>query len=419
MVFLAWAAQHINFRQLLAKRLDEASSDVVVVPVFNETGIQASTVAAAGAAGGHCYGNASTMYNCGPWAVVDLPPGWRSRAKFELDFALGCGNGPRDVDCPQWDHVVTAQVCAMVDGRPCDSMNDGVEFGRWVTTFSRGIGRWVTDVSALMPLLAGNSRRRGASGEELQQVNVTIMTVPWAGNQGAIPWTATLNLRFSEPVPPAHLLTRRDDSEPLLPLSVALPFYDNAKDTYTTPSNGIYTYFRWIPFNQSFNADYFSRPAAVDVPESASRAILTAVISGHGNDNNGCGEFCSTRHDFAINERYQGSVYHFDVFQGNPEGQYGCANGVSLGVTPNEYGTWLYGRDGWCNGREVGPRHLDVTEDLNYGTTNYLSYKGLWCPSANNCTDPDPQYNTQGAPDMMLRFYVTFYAPASVVLEEP
>ena len=77
MVFLAWAAQHINFRQLLAKRLDEASSDVVVVPVFNETGIQASTVAAAGAAGGHCYGNASTMYNCGPWAAVDLPPGWR------------------------------------------------------------------------------------------------------------------------------------------------------------------------------------------------------------------------------------------------------------------------------------------------------------------------------------------------------
>lgn len=219
-----------------------------------------------------------------------------------------------------------------------------------------------------------------------------------------------------------------DDGPPLaqqlLPLSVVLPFYDTAEDTYATPGNGIYTYFRWIPFNQSFNTAYFARPATFPVPATATRVRFTAVISGHGNDNNGCGEFCATRHVFTLNEDTDGSstdtgrsVFHFDVFQGSPEGRHGCADGVPFGVTPNEYGTWLYGRDGWCNGREVGPRHLDITRDVDFSrTANQISYRGLWCPTPDNCTDPDPSFNTQGAPEMMLRFYVTFYAPASVVL---
>lgn len=31
------------------------------------------------------------------------------------------------------------------------------------------------------------------------------------------------------------------------------------------------------------------------------------------------------------------------------------------GVVPNEHGTWLYGRGGWCDGQQVSPHVLDIT----------------------------------------------------------
>lgn len=33
--------------------------------------------------------------------------------------------------------------------------------------------------------------------------------------------------------------------------------------------------------------------------------------------------------------------------------QWGCADKVRQGVTPNEHGTWQFGRMGWCDGQEV------------------------------------------------------------------
>lgn len=44
----------------------------------------------------------------------------------------------------------------------------------------RGTGRWLTDVSPLLPLLDGN------------KCTLTMKTVPWA-----MPWVVSLNLRFS------------------------------------------------------------------------------------------------------------------------------------------------------------------------------------------------------------------------------
>ena len=34
------------------------------------------------------------------------------------------------------------------------------------------------------------------------------------------------------------------------------------------------------------------------------------------------------------------------------------------GSIPNEHGTWLYGRGGWCDGRQVDPWVIDVTGDI-------------------------------------------------------
>lgn len=72
----------------------------------------------------------------------------------------------------------------------------------------------------------------------------------------------------------------------------------------------------------------------------------------------------------------------------------GCAEEVDTGVTPNEYGTWLYGRDGWCNGRDVFPWIVDVTDDVADGTSasgsNTLSYTAVWCPNATYFEPPNP-----------------------------
>ena len=61
---------------------------------------------------------------------------------------------------------------------------------------------------------------------------------------------------------------------------------------------GIESVFQWIFFNQSYNTLF--PPFAFSVP-NGSRVLLMATISGHGNDNTGCGEFCATEHRFSVN----------------------------------------------------------------------------------------------------------------------
>ncbi len=48
------------------------------------------------------------------------------------------------------------------------------------------------------------------------------------------------------------------------------------------------------------------------------------------------------------------------------DNQLGCADKVPYGVEPNEHGTWLYGRDGWCDGQDVKPWIIDVTSQVSY-----------------------------------------------------
>ena len=56
---------------------------------------------------------------------------------------------------------------------------------------------------------------------------------------------------------------------------------------------------------------------------------------------------------------------------------YGCANQVPIGVVPNQYGTWIHGRGGWCPGQEVIPWTANITDDLVMGGENTLAYRGL------------------------------------------
>lgn len=79
----------------------------------------------------------------------------------------------------------------------------------------------------------------------------------------------------------------------------------------------------------------------------------------------------------------------------------GCANQVLTGVEPNEHGTWLYGRNGWCDGRNVFPWVIDITQQVSLNKHNQISYFGWF-----NGTDPNPKQN----PGMIsLYSYLVYY----------
>lgn len=76
----------------------------------------------------------------------------------------------------------------------------------------------------------------------------------------------------------------------------------------------------------------------------------------------------------------------FFILSGSP---LGCADLVHTGVEPNEHGTWLYGRNGWCDGRNVFPWVVDVTQQVKQsGCVNTVEYYGYF-----NGTDPNPKHN--------------------------
>ena len=96
----------------------------------------------------------------------------------------------------------------------------------------------------------------------------------------------------------------------------------------------------------------------------------------------------------------------------------GCAMQVPMGSEPNEHGTWLYGRDGWCDGQNVQPWKIDVTKDLNTkqmaselhrtdataaaeSPSNSIRYHGYF-----NGTDPNPK-KTPGV--MIFASYLVFF----------
>ena len=134
--------------------------------------------------------------------------------------------------------------------------------------------------------------------------------------------------------------------------------------------------------------------------EWTKKVELVAIITGHGKDNNGCAEFCVTSHHFILNEHFE----NVKVFK-NAATAMGCAERVGQGVEPNEHGTWLYGRDGWCPGQEVVPWVHDVTDQVKLGGNNAVQYFSYF-----NGSNPNPEYSP-GNIDMSS--YLIFYRSAS------
>ena len=117
-----------------------------------------------------------------------------------------------------------------------------------------------------------------------------------------------------------------------------------------------------------FNPDYDNNrpPTAFSVPENATKVEFVTYITGHGWGSAGCfncAEFCNSKHMFEVN----GGVFEFERAHPNASDNNYCMelSTIAQGVIPNQYGTWGYGRAGWCPGQDVDPYITDITKYKN------------------------------------------------------
>lgn len=224
-----------------------------------------------------------------------------------------------------WGEVVEATRVCNEDGAgfgDCGCACD-TEIARWITTYARE-GEWLTDLSPLLPLLASGGPQR-----------------------------LRLNAVNSNPLHGAFLL------------------HDAGK---TERPAGI-RYLWGKAWGEGFNEGYngLHPDVTFDLPAGTTRTELVAVISGHGSGTTeeNCAEFCDHHHEFKVN----GTPFT----KTHPEVNtwFGCAEQVAAGVVPNQFGTWIFGRAGWCPGLDVAPWVVDVSDHVT-PTGNALSYRGLF-----------------------------------------
>ncbi len=110
-------------------------------------------------------------------------------------------------------------------------------------------------------------------------------------------------------------------------------------------------------------------PQTVSVPADVAQVELMAVITGHGGAGDGCAEFCDHQHTFTFDDGSAELRDHPMVGD-----LYGCAAQVADGTIPNQAGTWIYGRGGWCPGLEVDPWRVDVSDRLLDGDPHEIGY---------------------------------------------
>ena len=132
----------------------------------------------------------------------------------------------------------------------------------------------------------------------------------------------TLKLRFFEA--PLNALVRKE----FIPLWGGGGFYSDGEFVYNENHQAI----------------------AFNIPEDAKKVEFTTYITGHGwgGDSGNCAEFCNTIHKFTIN----GGVGNFQKSHPTAGSGNYCMqpSTIAQGVIPNQYGTWGYGRQGWCPG---------------------------------------------------------------------
>ncbi len=292
---------------------------------------------------------------------ISIPSVGIDETDLMVDFSLSCQSAS-NFGCGIWDRVVGVYVCCDSEASSC-----GVELSRYITAFRRGEGNWVTNITHLKPLLKPGDTCR-----------ISIESTPEL-------WYVTMDLRFLRPT-----------------------IYKKQQ----TPVKTIPLWNGQITFDQNYN----NRSAAkINIAKGTSKVVLSSVITGHGYDDFGCGEFCATTHHFKFFDESKKEIAHyvqnFSLPDTNP--QFGCANlGYRNGIVveqvngggdvafPNEHGTWTYGRNGWCNGQKVSP-WVQPLNLIAFPETIFIEYNGYFRGQT-----PNPK---QSPGNMIVQTFLTLY----------
>ncbi|EKX45017.1 hypothetical protein GUITHDRAFT_109061 [Guillardia theta CCMP2712] len=375
LTFLALEGEYYAYERNLEQKLSQPNA--LIVPVLEQSKQKESGILFSGGSG---------LYS-----VVELPDEatMKDFDKLEVYASLDCPGGA-DKDCGEWDYVVQLLLCKANEktlsqtswGKATSVGSCDFEMGRFVTPYSRP-GKWMIDATATLPLLMGGGR------------HYFLLKQPYWSQQKYL-----ADVRFVFSSSGIH-------EQPLL----SIPLFHG----------GI--------FDQEYNSRH--RPMNIDIPYLTSRAEIHSVITGHGwgEDNENCAEFCVTQHRFSLRqgveidgETYASSDEH--VYETSLDGagsEMGCARKVSEGVTPNQYGTWQFGRAGWCPGSAVSPWVVDVTSSVKPGLQAIITYSGLfnnsqYDPAAcvgDDCVD-------QGFPaEIRMRSYLVIYGKKQGSLQAP
>ncbi|MFO0759392.1 MAG: peptide-N-glycosidase F-related protein [Byssovorax sp.] len=238
---------------------------------------------------------------------------------LEVEVTQQCPD-PEQIElgnCGAWDYIANLFLT--------DDENNPIELARFITSYHRET-HWVVDASPMLTLLksGGDHKFRWS----------------FAPSWNTQPTATKLALRFSK------------QNKPVKPTQ---------------------TVYLWG--GGSFGAAYNMgrMPVDVPIPQAAKKVELWTIITGHGAGTNQCSEFCNHQHEFSVN----GHAY-LEQFPNAGSDQSGCISHLDNGMTPNQAGTWWFGRGGWCPGQQVDPWVQDVTADVTPGQTATVSYRGLF-----------------------------------------
>ena len=245
--------------------------------------------------------------------------GWTKDLFFDVDFKGLSKNGELYISLEQicddpkkceWDRLERLFLCDET-GEKCET-----EIGRWITTYGRS-GEWLTDITPLKPLFEkdGKYKFKFTVDGDYYVNNLTFYFVEKEGSS----------------------------------VRALVPIFNQREQ-----------------FDENYNSHF--EPVTFENAGDV-KAVIAAYITGHGNGSEeaNCAEFCSFESVFTVNGK------DFKIKFDKAGTSDGCFENVKNGVVPNQYGSWPYGRAGWCPGQDVKLIEIDITEALVSGE-NVFSY---------------------------------------------
>ena len=276
--------------------------------------------------------------------------------RMSIELLRGCpdANGNySDQGCDDYDRIARMFICNE-DGSNCN------EAARWITPFDRQ-PHHLTDISPFISMLKSGGNKM---------------------------------VKFQESGWPNSLLTMR------------FRFY-HGEDLTDTPQTFQPMWVGTIPFNPDFDDN--TPPIVFEVPDDATKVEFVSYITGHGWGSNGtfnCAEFCNSKHIFTVN----GGVHEFETAYPEAGDNNYCMEPATIaqGVKPNQYGTWGYGRAGWCPGQDVHPVITDITDYISTGEENVVDYDACRV-QGNNCVTAPICQGDGYCPEIAVSSYIIIW----------